>query len=405
VDEPGKYIEALLLRAQDGEDEEEEKKEIDLPINEPTDVPTNEPTNECGHRLDYARKRLKDEDMLEFNWSKDCYPYREIDFSNNSITDIGLKPLLALCARCPSLQVLKLFRNQISDMGARLLADLFESCKSIREVHLSHNRITTEGIEALVIATQRSRPTTAGVLWLRVENNAVLDSRALLNDLEARHGVCPRKLECTQFKCSKGSKVHLPFLDMRRERAEKDDIRRGLGLRSARSPLARRSPVARSSPVPSGHRHHGDGSHRRRDSSHGQSRRVRLVSPHRRRKRSRSSRRSRKDRRSKEGKRRRRSEESRRSETSRRRPKRRLEQVPCPARESSRRCPSERRSKKPHRHGGLNGSSHVKPSRSKPEGEHRPTHTPRSPPPPVPSKALLPQDLQERLDRLLGRIG
>jgi len=162
---------------------------------------------------------------------------------------VGLEALLSLCSRCCDLRILKLFKNRIGDPGALLLADFFRHCKSIREVHLSHNRISDEGIEALVVATQESRPAGAEPLWLRVENNAVVNSKSLLRDLEKRLGVCPRRESCTQFRCCIGSKVHLPFLDMHREREEKDRARREqqekertrrkLGLRSAGSPRSR----------------------------------------------------------------------------------------------------------------------------------------------------------------------
>lgn len=197
-------------------------------------------------RLSYAKHGLRDQDAAELRWPEESYGYQELDFSSNQLTDEGLRPILELCERCSELRVLKLFRNRIGDVGARLLANFFEQCSSLREVHLSHNRLTEKGIEELVAATQRSRNRPAGVpLWLRVEYNSVTDQRLLLRDLEARHGVCPRREACSQFRCSTGSKVHLPFLDMNRERQEKDHLRRDLGLRAADSPrtdLPRRLP-------------------------------------------------------------------------------------------------------------------------------------------------------------------
>jgi len=58
-------------------------------------------------------------------------------------------------------------------------------------------------------------------LWLRLEQNVGEDGPGLLRSLERRFSVCPRRPSCTQFGCSMGSRVHLPFLDIARENRER----------------------------------------------------------------------------------------------------------------------------------------------------------------------------------------
>mmetsp|Transcript_58191 Transcript_58191/g.160855 ORF Transcript_58191/g.160855 Transcript_58191/m.160855 type:complete len:465 (+) Transcript_58191:122-1516(+) len=347
---------------------------------------------EAALKLSHARRGLKDEDVIQMQWLEDRYAYREVDFSSNQLTETGLEPILSMCARCDNLRVLKLFRNRIGDAGAVLLADLLAQCQTVREVHLSHNRITPEGIEALVGAVQRSRPPGAAPLWLRVENNAVSDPGALLRDLEARLRVCPRRESCTQFRCCIGSKVHLPFLDVSRERQEKEDVRRGLGLRAFGSPVGRlpaRRPRAAPGPGAGSHRPHrgcAQGSpsrppgHDARRARHGHRAEARSATPRARRARSRS--RCRRGRRAEGGRPHHARASVKRSRSVHRTRRRAGPSVPCRAagRSGSRHGRNRTRHRSRARHG--HGEGHAALARK-----------------PSP----LPEDLQGRLNRLLGR--
>jgi len=172
-------------------------------------------------RLCYAKRWLSDLDACDIPISDAGYPYHEVDFSQNQLSQRGLQQVLSICARCHDLRVLKLYKNRLGDDCAALLAEMFRHCETVREVHLSHNRLTRVGVETIVEAAVRSRQKGAAPLWLRLEHNNVECEQEILSAMEERCGVCPRRPGCTQFTCCVGSRVHLPFLDVAREKWER----------------------------------------------------------------------------------------------------------------------------------------------------------------------------------------
>jgi len=149
---------------------------------------------------------------------KASYPYEEVDFSQNELGSNGLSLVLEVCRRCPKLRVLKLFKNQIDDGGAEGLAELCRQIPAIEEMHLSHNHFTAVGVEVLITAAEQARPPHVSPLWLRLEQNDVIDPDAVFRDLQTRLSVCNRmdEVRCTVRVCSKKQKVHLPFFHLQR---------------------------------------------------------------------------------------------------------------------------------------------------------------------------------------------
>eukprot|EP00404_Azadinium_spinosum_P050467 CAMPEP_0180763782 /NCGR_PEP_ID=MMETSP1038_2-20121128/38092_1 /TAXON_ID=632150 /ORGANISM="Azadinium spinosum, Strain 3D9" /LENGTH=198 /DNA_ID=CAMNT_0022798143 /DNA_START=30 /DNA_END=622 /DNA_ORIENTATION=- len=169
------------------------------------------------YTLDYSKKKLTDDALLNepfLNETRKSYSFEEVDFSSNAISSKGLQTVLNICHRCNNLKVLKLFRNHIDDEGADGLATLVEEVRSIEEIHISHNQITGTGARRLVkAAAERYSRRDDPPLWLRLEQNVVMDSASILEDLQSKgHSICAREdeIRCTTRRCCYGCKVHLP---------------------------------------------------------------------------------------------------------------------------------------------------------------------------------------------------
>jgi len=167
-------------------------------------------------KLNWSRQGLTDKTLPSLR--QKSLNYEEVDFSQNEITSYGLREVVDICKRCSGLQILKLYKNQIDDEGARELAELCRHCPWIAEMHLSHNRFTAEGVRVLVQAAARHRPAGAPPLWLRLERNKVEDPEIVLNDLQSRLSVCPRRDEvrCTTRLCCLDRKVHMPYFNIQK---------------------------------------------------------------------------------------------------------------------------------------------------------------------------------------------
>jgi len=380
-------------------------------------------TEDSGRKMSYARRGLRDQDVMEMAWKEESYPYLELDFSQNDITAEGLGKILDLSVRCKGLKVLKLFKNRIADDCVLEVGELLERCVELRELHLSHNRFTSKGVTDIVVAANRFRSESMPPLWLRLENNDLSDPKALLRNLEDQHKVCPRKPRCSQFHCCQGSKVHLPLTNFRSEAnvaalkmaprsppRRRSPLTRGLALvaaadvptrtsrgsrRSGRTCSPERTRLTRrhESPPPrhsrggsiSPRQRHGDGGRR----SEGQTLLTLIPPPPQRherglglRSRSRSTRARRRN-----------------TEGAVRRPSR---IVARHARRHGERSRSQRRHQ---RSASLVRTRHAKSSRHRggdgPHARGSPSLSPERPPVPPASRE---DDFQERLDRLLGRL-
>lgn len=175
-----------------------------------------------AYKLNYSRRKFTDDALhrlsREVALRQDSYQYEEVDFSQNEMSSTGLRVVLDVCRRCPKLRVLKLYKNHIDDGGAKGLAELCGQCPAIEEIHLSHNHFTAAGVETLIAAAEQVRPDHISPLWLRLEQNDVLDAEAVFRDLQSRLSVCMRQDEnkCTARYCCRKMKIHLPFFDMQR---------------------------------------------------------------------------------------------------------------------------------------------------------------------------------------------
>lgn len=175
----------------------------------------------AGLRLDWSRRQLGSGDprQLTNEIPKGLLSYEEVDFSLNNLSSDGLKAVLEVCKRCPKLRVLKLFKNRIDDVGAEHLADLCRALPGIEEMHLSHNHFTAAGVKKMVVAAEGVRKPDAPPLWLRVEQNMILEPDAVFDELvEQELSVCKRvdDKSCTARVCKMKCKVHLPFFHLQR---------------------------------------------------------------------------------------------------------------------------------------------------------------------------------------------
>jgi len=170
------------------------------------------------YRLNYAKQQLTDDDLLKLPLWDDNYTYEEVDFSQNNISSEGLRTVLELCNRSRKFRVLKIFKNQIDDSGAEGLAQLCRRYPAIEELHLSHNRLTGDGVDVIITAAERSRPTSAPPLWLRLEHNDVVEPETFLAGMQTRFSLCTRKDEslCSVRMCYHNAKIHLPFFFLQR---------------------------------------------------------------------------------------------------------------------------------------------------------------------------------------------
>jgi len=172
----------------------------------------------CQYKLNYSKQKLTDDDLLKLPLWEGNYTYEEVDFSQNNLTSAGLRMVLELCQRSPKLRVLKFFKNQVDDSGAEGLAQLCRRCPAIEEMHLSHNHLTGDGVDVIITAAERSRPSSAVPLWLRLEQNNVVEPMTFLAGMQTRFSLCLRKDEslCSTRMCYHNAKVHLPFFLLQR---------------------------------------------------------------------------------------------------------------------------------------------------------------------------------------------
>jgi len=170
------------------------------------------------YKLNYAKQNLTDDDLRKLQLWEDNYTYEEVDFSQNNLSSEGLRMVLELCERSRNFRVLKIFKNQIDDSGAEGLAQLCRRCPTMEEMHLSHNRFTGDGVNIIITAAERSRPTGAPPLWLRLEYNEVVEPKTFLEGMQTRFSLCLRKDEslCSVQMCYHNAKVHLPFFFLQR---------------------------------------------------------------------------------------------------------------------------------------------------------------------------------------------
>lgn len=226
--------------------------------------------------LDRSCWRLYDLSRAEV--PEDLNGYTLLDFSENYLSGRGLAQVLELCRRCNSLEAVKLHKNDLTDDDVDELVEFLEEKKPFNELHLSHNYFSREGAEAIVKAASR-RDRGPRPFWLRLERNPIGDTSEFLKDMESRCGVCPIRPNCVPRRCCVGSRVHMPFLDMARERRERLSGRwRRAQLRPASPGRLRLVPVA-------GDPYDDEDGDRYRDDSRSSSRSS--TPPHHRRSRSR----------------------------------------------------------------------------------------------------------------------
>jgi len=111
---------------------------------------------------------------------------REVNFSNNQLTGLGVRMLLnTLLDTQVVVRVLKLHHNRLEEGGS--VADYLRKCDgTLWELHLSHNRLGTAAVLDILVGAAQARdesgapsyPYQAGCrgptpLWLRIERNFV----------------------------------------------------------------------------------------------------------------------------------------------------------------------------------------------------------------------------------------
>merc|ERR1711879_541579 len=119
--------------------------------------------------------RLKDEDVCALDLPINFESLKEVDFSQNHLTSVGLESLKGILFdfACPQLQVLKLYRNELDDSSCTILCNVLEQHQTLVEMHLSHNRFTENGL-ADIIKAENSLENRERPFWLRVEGNPIL---------------------------------------------------------------------------------------------------------------------------------------------------------------------------------------------------------------------------------------
>lgn len=172
-------------------------------------------------KLDYQGRAFSDSDLQELPLKDVAYPYEEVNFSQNRLSAEGLRKVLELCSRCERLRILKLYKNDINDDAAQALSRFIRTCYSLEELHLSHNRFTERGVEMLVKAAQEARYEVDGgaPMWMRLEQNEVLNPDQVLGDLQHRYSVCSKRnrTKCSNRFCMHNCKVHLPHFHFQRD--------------------------------------------------------------------------------------------------------------------------------------------------------------------------------------------
>lgn len=155
--------------------------------------------------------------------------FESVDFSMNALSAQGLQCVVDICRRCRNLRVLKLYKNRFGDDAAPYFSSILKHCPSLQEIHVSHNRFTAEGAEMIIRAADRHRPESSTPLWLRLEQNQILDpDQVFLRLLEdCKLSICARKDKrgCSNSNCAFAKKVHLPHFEfqVKPERGSHDD--------------------------------------------------------------------------------------------------------------------------------------------------------------------------------------
>lgn len=172
-------------------------------------------------KLDYQGRAFSDSDLQELPLKDVAYPYEEVNFSQNRLSAEGLRKVLELCSRCERLRILKLYKNDINDDAAQALSRFIRTCYSLEELHLSHNRFTERGVEMLVKAAQEARHQVDGgaPMWMRLEQNEVMNPDQVLGDLQQCYSVCSKRnrTKCSNRFCMHNCKVHLPHFHFQRD--------------------------------------------------------------------------------------------------------------------------------------------------------------------------------------------
>eukprot|EP00434_Breviolum_minutum_P033773 symbB.v1.2.029884.t2/scaffold3315.1/size59195/3 len=171
------------------------------------------------YRLNCARQTVE-ASRFSTLLKQESLTFKEVDFSECNLTNDTLKVVLDLCKHCPKLRILKLFKNQLDDRATERLAEMLRKTPELEELHLSHNLFTGEGVKCLVAAAETfSWDDKAQPLWLRLEQNSVVEPEKLLKELEDEFSVCKREdtVRCTVRTCIHKKKVHLPFFHLQRQ--------------------------------------------------------------------------------------------------------------------------------------------------------------------------------------------
>jgi len=171
------------------------------------------------YRLNCARQTVE-ASRFSTLLKQESLTFKEVDFSECNLTNDTLKVVLDICKHCPKLRILKLFKNQLDDRATERLAEMLRKTPELEELHLSHNLFTGEGVKCLVAAAETfSWDDKAQPLWLRLEQNSVVEAEKLLKELEDEFSVCKREdtVRCTVRTCIHKKKVHLPFFHLQRQ--------------------------------------------------------------------------------------------------------------------------------------------------------------------------------------------
>eukprot|EP00403_Amphidinium_massartii_P006057 CAMPEP_0178376562 /NCGR_PEP_ID=MMETSP0689_2-20121128/3467_1 /TAXON_ID=160604 /ORGANISM="Amphidinium massartii, Strain CS-259" /LENGTH=749 /DNA_ID=CAMNT_0019996589 /DNA_START=92 /DNA_END=2338 /DNA_ORIENTATION=- len=168
-------------------------------------------------KLSRARA-FKNGEVKDLPSEQEMASYEEVDFSQNNLSSTGFKKVLQTLESCKKLRILKLFKNELDDADAESLAAFILKCPTLDEVHLSHNHFTGAGVESIVAASEKDRPTDAKPMWLRLEQNDVEDPGRVLDRLQSKFSVCPRydARRCSTRACVYGKKVHVPHFHFQR---------------------------------------------------------------------------------------------------------------------------------------------------------------------------------------------
>jgi len=163
-------------------------------------------------------RAFKNGEVKDLPSEQEMASYEEVDFSQNNLSSTGFKKVLQTLESCKKLRILKLFKNELDDADAESLAAFILKCPTLDEVHLSHNHFTGAGVESIVAASEKDRPTDAKPMWLRLEQNDVEDPGRVLDRLQSKFSVCPRydARRCSTRACVYGKKVHVPHFHFQR---------------------------------------------------------------------------------------------------------------------------------------------------------------------------------------------